>query len=418
MSSQKTGAKPKKTILFCIPTFNEADSIGQVAMVIDQGLSKYFKGHRTFIINADNNSPDNTKSAFLKTPTKNKKIYLGSNDRGKGRNMRAAFEYAQKIKADAIGFIDGDITSAKPEWIQKLITPILHGYDHVLPIYVRGKYDGILTNHLVVPIFHGMLNTDICQPIGGEFGFSREATETFLSRRWPKSAYYYGIDIFLTTESIFHDLKMAQVFLGTKTHKSSIPKIGPMFLEVAGTLFRQLANHQAYWRKGKVKKKSIELLAKATGSRLEQKTPPDYEHLKNIALAQYRSCRKDILKIWPRYAVELRILLQEAEQGNFSVRPELWAELLYSFIDKGGGFKVKELLALRAVFLIKLLTFYDYIADKSPGEAEAEVRRQVEILHATFVNNGLGSVQSGGQTTNRRVLQRARLSLPEVKSSR
>ena len=77
----------KAEMVVCIPSYNEADSISYPATQADKGLVKYFSGTSSVIINCDNDSPDNTRQAFLDTPTKVPKIYLSTPPgiKGKGK---------------------------------------------------------------------------------------------------------------------------------------------------------------------------------------------------------------------------------------------------------------------------------------------------------------------------------------------
>ena len=59
-----------------IPSYNEADSISYVVKKIDKGITRSFNGRSAVIINVDNDSSDGTREAFLKTPTRNPKIYI------------------------------------------------------------------------------------------------------------------------------------------------------------------------------------------------------------------------------------------------------------------------------------------------------------------------------------------------------
>ena len=83
-------------IVIGIPSFNEASSISYPAQQADKGLQKYFSKYSSVIINCDNDSPDNTKEAFLNTKTTKPKIYIstGPGITGKGNNLRNLFEKA------------------------------------------------------------------------------------------------------------------------------------------------------------------------------------------------------------------------------------------------------------------------------------------------------------------------------------
>ena len=63
-------------IVVGIPSYNEADTISFVAEVIGKGLEEYFPDKRSIIINVDNNSPDNTREAFLGAKTRVEKHYI------------------------------------------------------------------------------------------------------------------------------------------------------------------------------------------------------------------------------------------------------------------------------------------------------------------------------------------------------
>lgn len=56
-----------KKIAICLPSFNECKNIQFVTKVINEGLKKYNKNFECYIVNADNNSPDNTNKLFKGT---------------------------------------------------------------------------------------------------------------------------------------------------------------------------------------------------------------------------------------------------------------------------------------------------------------------------------------------------------------
>jgi glycosyltransferase involved in cell wall biosynthesis len=373
----------KKLIVFAIPSLNEADTISQLTKIIDLGLLKYFRNCQSVIINADNDSPDNTKEAFLKTPTKHKKIYLTTkgkpkNIRGKGFQMQMVFKCAQKMNADAVGFIDGDVTSATPDWVTNLITPILNGYDHVLPIYRRNEYDGSLTNHIVFPVLYGLLSTNIRQPLAGEISLSKRAIEIFLSEKWHNSANHYGVDIFMVTQSIFHNLRIAQTFLGSKNHKPSAPKLDKMFLQVTDSLFRQLKKHESEWKTDVFFTKAIPLFKKPPEIYNTPELPFDYKKIKENALKEYGRLEKYIFHAFKPFAK--RFASQFVENRKINMPMEFWAKIVYYMISKKNYPSEKELLAFRVFFFARFLTFYKSVIDKNHEESEREIIKQAKVF--------------------------------------
>ena len=113
-------------LVVSIPSYNEADSISYPATQASLGIEKYFSDKKAVIINCDNNSPDNTREAFLKTETKVPKIYISTPPgvKGKGNNFKNLFKKVVELKAKAVVVVDADLKSITPEWIQHLGEPL------------------------------------------------------------------------------------------------------------------------------------------------------------------------------------------------------------------------------------------------------------------------------------------------------
>ncbi|NOR53170.1 MAG: glycosyltransferase, partial [Candidatus Aminicenantes bacterium] len=221
MSNQIAGIE----FIVGIPSFMEADSISFVTRQIDRGLNEYFGNLKCIILNVDNNSDDDTKDAFLSTPTKTPKHYITTPKgiKGKGNNILNLFNFAKKQSDTLKGIVvvDADLRSIVPEWIKYLGEPILEGNDFVLPLYSRHQFDGTITNHICYPLFYGLLGEDLRQPIGGEFGFSPRLMNYWLEQKWNTSTKQYGIDIFMTLHAIFGKFKICESGIGAKIHKAS-----------------------------------------------------------------------------------------------------------------------------------------------------------------------------------------------------
>ena len=94
---------------------------------------------------------------------------------GKGSAFRAIFERGQPLGARACAVVDSDLRSITPEWIARLIGPVVHGEaDYVTPLYARHKHDGTITNTVAYPLTRALYGFRVRQPIGGEFGFSAD----------------------------------------------------------------------------------------------------------------------------------------------------------------------------------------------------------------------------------------------------
>ncbi len=370
-------------IIVGIPSYLEADTIADVTKTVDEGLRKYFPKAAALIINVDNDSPDGTKKVFLSVKTKTPKRYIATPKgvRGKGHNLRNLFEFfARTKKAERLMIIDADLYSAEPAWVKKLLFPIAKGFDHSLPVYRRAKYDGSITNHLCYPVLRGLLGREIRQPIGGEMAFSRRAVENFLRWPWPKNAYKFGVDIFMTTRSLFSNLKLVETELGVREHKPSEPELYYMFEEVATTLFEILKVNKTAWAKkiGPIKKPKIMF---RRGRKL--KVPEvniDYSVLTQTALRELRCHRRDIQKILGWHSDKL--LSKKSGAAAPEIKSADWAKTVFAFVRAENHDARLRARALRPLYLSRFLTFCREVKNKTPQEAERLIQKQAEVFFA------------------------------------
>ncbi len=175
-------------LLVGIPSYQNANTIGHVVRAVEAGLRKYFPNRRSLIVVSDGHSTDGTRQAALAATTEgdeevllldpkaeapDKLVFTYTGLSGKGSAFRAIFTVAESLGASACAVFDADLRSVSPEWVDRLIGPVLyHGYDLVAPTYERHKFDGTITNSIAFPLTAALYGHRLRQPIGGDFGFS------------------------------------------------------------------------------------------------------------------------------------------------------------------------------------------------------------------------------------------------------
>ena len=242
-------------ILVAIPCFNNEDTIEHVVQQAGIGLSKYFPDQKSAVFVCDGGSLDDTRERVYETPTPDgvlKRVTIYRGLPGKGSSLRGVFELVILSKAKAAAMVDSDLKSITPEWIQRLIDPILNrSAGFVAPFYRRHKFDGTITNLIVYPMTRTLYGLDIRQPIGGDFGFSPELAAFYMDEDvWDSDVARFGIDIWMTTSAINEGYKVVQSHLGTKVHgaKDPVSDLGPMFQQVISTLFYLMGRYERSWR--------------------------------------------------------------------------------------------------------------------------------------------------------------------------
>lgn len=372
-----THSVKKSDIVIGIPSYNEADNIAFVVEQCNLGLRKYFPQYSSVIINADNNSPDGTRQAFLSAMNTIPKLYVSTPPgvKGKGNNILNLFQAAKHLSTKLIVVVDADIKSITPEWIRDLASPIIEQkFDYLTPLYSRNEYDGTITNHICYPLLLGLLGCDIRQPIGGDFALSAELYQRYLEQNWLEPTRQYGVDIFMTLHAILGGYKIGQVSLGAKIHKPSMPKLGPMFTQVVQTLFKTLLYHRDAWQniKGTL---SIPIFG-----RHQQATPQnlsiDYKSIKGKAKDEFTTHR-DILghTLNPQSFHKLQRMFCS---DKLRIGVDIWSKVLYDlfYAYDLSGYNDRIIEALKSLYFARVASFIRQSLDLDHLESEQLIRRQ------------------------------------------
>jgi glycosyltransferase involved in cell wall biosynthesis len=320
-----------------IPSYNEAELISYPTQMASEGLVKYFGEKNSVIINCDNNSPDGTRDAFMNTATEVPKIYLSTPPgvKGKGNNFKNLFQKSCDLGAQAIIVLDADLKSITPRWVKNLGDPLFEDFGFVAPLYVRHKYDGTITNNIAYPMTRSIYGRRVRQPIGGDFGFSGELAEIYMRQEgWTPAVAEFGIDIWMTTTAMCHDTLICQSFIKRpKIHKPKDPgeSLGPMFLQVVGTIFDIMTNKVDFWQEVRWSKPTA-IFGFGLGE-MEMPPPVDvnlerlYDKFQ-VGFEKNNGLWKEIL------SANLYKKLSEVQAlsfANFEFPANLWAEVLIDF---------------------------------------------------------------------------------------
>ena len=378
-------------IVVGLASYNEEDTISFPAKQVSIGLKKYFPDKRSVIINCDNHSPDDTKSAFLATGTEVPKIYITTppDVQGKGYNFENLFRKACELKARTVICVDADLESITPEWIKYLAEPVEKGYDYVAPQYARHKYDGTITNNIVYNLTRAVFGKRVRQPIGGDFTFSRDLAKFYLEQPvWTSDIAKYGIDIWMTINAIARKVKICQSNLGVKIHDAKDPaaSLGPMFIQVVGTLFELMGEYESQWKN-------------ITGSEQipqfgcnESMEPEAISiNLKNLV----REFKVGFTQFKPLYhSIFSSEVYEELEKANlletrsFVFNIEIWAKTLYelaaiyhhAIYHQWYSSRVRLISLMVPLYFGRVASFVNKTWDMNSSEAEDFVEQQAEVF--------------------------------------
>lgn len=375
-------------IVIGIPCYNNDQTIAYVMETASEGIARYFPDSKALIMVADGGSTDDTREIAREVqihPWIEKIIFIYRGLPGKGSALRAIFESVKMLKAKVCVVCDSDLRSITPEWIKWLAEPILEGgFHYVSPIYARYKYDGTITNNIVYCLTRALYGKRIRQPIGGDFGFSRNLAEFFVEHDvWQTDVAKYGIDIWMTTSAITENFKICQAKLGVKIHdvKDPAQTLGPMFRQVVSTLFLLMEHHEDRWKKIKG---SEETEIFGTCEEIEPK--PFVVDLPNL-VSNFKIGYEHFSPLWekilhPENFVKVKEL-ENKEIDEFLMPSEVWAKIVYDFaatFHKWTKNRYKLVEMMTPLYYARVASFVNETKDMSNKEAEEMVEKQSVIF--------------------------------------
>ena len=259
------GEMNRADVVVGIPSWNNAGTIGHVVDCAVRGLATDFGELDALVLNSDGSSADGTAGVVFDAGQRaiddaaavghrgiavESILYRGIP--GKGSAFRSIFEESVRRGARAVVVLDADLRSVTPDWIARLVRPVLDGRaDYVSPMYRRHKFDGTITNSIVYPLTTSLYGGRIRQPIGGDFGFSGNLAGLFLSKEvWEGDVARFGVDLWMTTTALAEGFRVGQAHLGAKIHDPKDPgsHLAAMMAQVVGTAFALMETYEERWR--------------------------------------------------------------------------------------------------------------------------------------------------------------------------
>jgi hypothetical protein len=312
-------------------------------------------------------------------------VYLGIS--GKGSALKAVFEAARFLDVKAVALVDSDLRSITPEWMNLLLSPVLSGTGLVVPYYNRRKYDGTITNFLCYPVTASLYGKNVRQPIGGDFGLSRELVEELLaSPLWQmRDVHEFGIDIFETHTALAKGFEVKQAFLGVKDHDPKDPtkQLAPMFRQVIRTMFSCIEQYESSWKASQGIAEA-EMVGEEKHVNSQSPIPIDLQNMIEIYKENYRAHQSICSSILDKESFSEFERLQTLDKNQIVFPVDIWAKTVYAFI---AAFHKAEpaarnaiVDALQVLWTGRLAVFIKETLAISPAATEARIMEQAQAF--------------------------------------
>lgn len=385
-------------ILIGVPTYNDAETVGQVLQALRAGLLQYFPRLRAVIINADGGSKDATQDLVRAASISD--LQHGSDLRAlrtlhcistqypggasKGTALHTILAAADLLRATGCAIISADSANFQPEWVESLLRPVCHdNFDLVTPVYRRHKFDGLLVRNLLYPMTRAIYSRRIREPYPAEFAFSGRLAGYFLGQDiWSQDVGRAGAEFYLTISTIAGGFRLAQSFLGTRPHSErAAPDLVPAMRMTAGVLFWSMEQNFSAW----------------SASMDSQPVPtigPEHE----ISLEPLRVSRKRLHQMFVRGVAELAPVLKtilsaqtlsELEQAaavpeeEFCYSNESWVRTVYEFAAAYHKTVISRDHIVQALVPLYRGRAHTFLVENRDASAD-EVESNIETLCLTF----------------------------------
>jgi hypothetical protein len=371
-----------------VPTYNNAETVAAVAKVVRAGLERHFPGVRAVLINADAGSSDATLDLLAAaelplvrvrhaTPLAQRLAVPFHGVPGRGAALRLTFAIARRLGARGLVLLEAGVTSASPEWLERLLRPVLEQKaDLVVGAYARHRYEGTITNLVLAPVVRALFGRRLHQPLAGTAALSARLLDRLLADpAWPASG-HHQTDLWVEATASVDGFAVWEAWLGPRRAESRArtADLPTMVAQAVGGLFGVMGRYDDLW-------------LEVTGSEPVPATGvPATPSVEPVALdvdrmvGALRRGLQDLGALWEHILAPETLgdvlSLDTASPARFGFPDELWARVVYDFA-LGHHYNVVYrdhlLRSFVPLYLGRTAAFVVATRDRDAGAAEAHL---------------------------------------------
>lgn len=324
-----------------LATSGPIPALAAVAAAVRTGLDAHCAGQAAAVVHVDQTPAEETAAAMTAALGDLRLLSVPA-PAGHGEDgldwssaVRAVLTVARRLEARTIVMLNADLSSMTSEWLRGLALPVLKDdYGLMLPLYRRFRYDGTLTQALVVPLMRSLFGRQLAHPLAEEFACSGAAADFFLQQPiWDTELGRQGLEFWLPAAAIEQGLTVGQSVLGPRTVAAAAHPPAPLGRtvgRVAGALFSLADRTESFWLDVRG---SEPVVSFGVPPEPLPGGPPVDPSLMQVGFVQGV---RDLLPVWERILAPenlgevLELSDRPLERFRFSDR--LWTRVVYDFV--------------------------------------------------------------------------------------
>ena len=328
-------------IAVAVLTYNNADTLPAVLATTTSALAARFPGMPVAFVTADAGSSDGTRELFAAAgvpvvavtydpPLAERVAVPFHGVPGRALALRAVLTAAQRLGARVVLFLEADLVSLAPEWLDRLATPVLEDKaDYVAAAYARHRFDGTITNLMIAPLVRALYGRRLRQPLGGQQALSGRLVEHLLLHpKWDWSTRELA-DVWILGTAIADGFNVWEAWLGprivrSRTRTADLPA---MISQTLGGVLSVMDRHHDLWRDIR----GSEALP-AVGDAVLPGTEPRDVDVERMVSA-FRLGLRDLTPVWEHVLAPETLgdvlSLETDDLERFQFPDDLWARVVY-----------------------------------------------------------------------------------------
>ena len=377
-----------------VATRNHGTTVAPLVRAAQAGLVAAFKDVATQVVVVDAGSSDSTRDQVRgvreECPSLVELSVLPGTagaTAGEAFALRRLLQFAAEGQARACLVLDASLTSVTPDWIGRLVKPIIeHQFDLVVPFPARHKLDGAITSGIVYPLTRALYGKRLRQPLGSVYALSGRMLGHLLAKQvWSIEAGQLATDTRAASEAVCNGFSVAQAFVGPAEHAvdGSALDLSNILAQVLTSTFDEMNRNAAFWQRVRGSE-PVRWFGNPMG------VPDNVASIDTGRMWEsFRLGCRTLQEVWatvlsPAALLAFKYLARE-EVSKAVMPDDLWARTIYDFAL---GYRLHVmnrshlLRALTPLYLGWLAGFVDKMSSAHPHDVE----RRVQELSAVYEN--------------------------------